>query len=443
MRFEDPLEWDRQIRQCSQLADRYRRTLKADPVSADPSGPFVGVPFVTTRAAFADIRAMPEILPMREPLLRWAFQLADARVNAELERHLARAWRLETIVIDTSRPIRTTRADLLTRSLSDSLARGMWLEELGRQLDGMTDWVSLLWQRRDELAKRAGFDGLAAAIEPVDSLDACVGRWLLKSTAAARAAWPRDPLAYLEISLSNGAREGWPAHVTAQSIVSLLGTRAWFARSVSEPRWPRLIGPTSFLRALYRLGRELARSWAASTHPFVIAHEAGGLTEHRFGWLMASLALNRDWQQRILGVNKDRAREQVRDLSRAFLCRGHGLCLKTRLTRAAANSSASLKSAFAENMHEVLGFDLPSAFAGQLPQLELDSAQCLVGFWLGCSDHARLRCTFEADWFRNPRAIETVLEESGLVRSVPLGPENIENHQAAASAWLLECLEGC
>ncbi len=442
MSYEDPLEWDRQVRQCSLLVDRYRQALKLDPISADPSGPFVGVPFITTRAALDDIRAMPESLPMREPLLRWAFYLAEARVNAELERGMAQAWRAETITLDSSRPMRTTRAELLTRVLSDSLARGMWLDTLGRQLDGMTDWVSLLWQRRDELAKRAGFVGFAAAIEPLDSLGVHIGNWLRQSMAATREAWPRDPMAYLERSLSNDASEGWPAHMTAQSIASLLANRAWFARpALREPRWPHLIGPTSFLRALHQLGRELARSWAPSSHPFAMAHQAGGLAQHRLGWLLASLALSREWQQRILGLNKDRARDQVRDLSRSFLCAVHRLCLKVRLTRAAADSATSLKSAFAENMYEMFGFDLPSSFAGQLPQLDLDSAQCLVGFWLGCSDHARLQCAFDADWFRNPRAIETVLEESSAIQSAGFTSEDIEKHQSAASVWLLECLE--
>ena len=156
---------------------------------------------------------------------------------------------------------------------------------------------------------------------------------------------------------------------------------------------------------------------------------------------MATLALNRQWQQRILGLNKDRARDQVRDLSRALLCRVQGLCLKVRLTRMAAESGNSLRSAFAENMHEMFGFELRSEFAGQLPQLNLDGVQQLMGFWLGCSDHARLQSTFESDWFRNPRAIETVLEESSAVGDASFSMEDAATHLTAASDWLLQCLE--
>src|SRR5271157_5834891 len=146
MAYEDPLEWDRQVRTLSALAERHQRLVDHDPTAADPSGPFVGVPYITTRSAFADIRALPEGLPIREPLLRWAYRLADARVNAEIERAIALIWRSQPVILDTQQPQRITRAELLIKLLSDRPAHGLWWHSLCKQLDGLSEWVSLLWQ---------------------------------------------------------------------------------------------------------------------------------------------------------------------------------------------------------------------------------------------------------------------------------------------------------
>ncbi|GEM_PF-951957 len=440
MLYEDPLDWDHQIRQGQQLAEQYRLALRVNPLAADPDGPFVGTPFVTTRAAFDRIRSLPEDLPLREPLLHWAFRLAEARVNAELERQLAMAWRTEALRIDQPRPIETTRADLLARVLSDGVARSTWLELLGQHLDGLTQAVSLLWQRREELAQRAGFANLAAATHPIADLQNHVTQWQLRVKAAAEQAWGRDPLSAITAGLANQANRGWPARLGAHSVVALLGSRGWLARVVREPRWPQLIGPTSFLRALHAFGCELASAWATNAYPFVLAHRAGRGAGQRLGFLLAGLVTNLAWQRRVLGLHADQAREQVRALANALLFAGHGLCLKVLLARAATQSASALQQAHGQYLIEVFGFELPRAFAGLVPRLDTDDAHALIGFWMGLAEHERLRQAFDVDWFRNPRAIETVLEQSSTIEPAPLDATTLERHQAAAARWLLECI---
>jgi hypothetical protein len=441
MSYEDPLDWDRQVQNGHQLAERYRQALRLDPLAADSSGPFIGVPFVTTRAGLAKIRELPDGLPLREPLLRWAFRLAEARVNAEFERNLAFAWRSEVIVLESPRRVHTTRANLLMQVVRDAAARGVWLQLLGAQLDGMTESTSLLWQRRVELAKRAGFENLAAATGAVARLEEHVNRWLQQFNANTSDSRQLGPVGHFETALATGASQGWPAHMTAQSVASLLGPRAWLQRTVREPQWPQLIGPTSFMRALFELGRELAFAWAASTHPFVMAHSTGGQAQHRLGYLLASLPLNVEWQKRALGLRNDQAREQARMLANALTCHAAWLCLKVRLARAAGVSASELRLAYVQNLIETFGFELPKAFAGQLPRLDFDDEHRLVGFWSALSDHARLRSNFDSDWFRNPRAIESLLEQSAVIEPDGAEPATIEQHQATAAKWLLECME--
>ena len=441
MSYEDPLDWDRQVQNGHQLVEHFRLALRVDPLAADPSGPFIGVPFVTTRAAFSKIRELPEGLPLREPLLRWAFRLADARVNAELEQHLAVAWRSEVIVLDSPRPVHTTRANLLTQVVRDAAARGTWLQLLGDQLHGMSESTSLLWQRREELAKRAGFENLAVATGVVPRLDEHVSRWLQQFKARSPHSRQRDPMGYFQTALATSASQGWPAHLTAQSVASLLGPREWLRRTVREPRWPQLIGPTSFMRALFELGRELAFAWAASTHPFVMVHSAGGQAQHRMGYLLASLPLNVEWQKRVLGLRNDQAREQVRTLANALTYHAAWLCIKARLARAAGVSASELRLVYVQDLIENYGFELPKVFAGQLPRLDFDDGHRLVGLWSALSDHERLRSSFDSDWFRDPRAIESLLEQAAAIEPDGTEPATVEQHQATAARWLIECTD--
>ncbi len=412
MPLNDPLTWDRQIRLLADFDDQYQSKLKTDPQSADPSGPFVGVPPITQRAAFAQLRELPDNLPLRRPMQRWAYRLTDSRVNATIQRQIAQFWRGEPISIDFPQRISTTRSELITQVLSNSRGRSQWLSALQNQLGAAAEVTSELWQRKEELAKRAGFQGVISVIDPVPDMHTLCDEWLTLSAAISVELLPREFDQLLEVALANPANQGWPARISGQSVAGLLGGTAWFRHvTVREPDWPRLIGPTSFMRALHRLGQELARARAPADYPFVIAHDPWHLAEHRLGSLLASLVLNDDWQLRVLRLRKDHARAQAHMLMRSVLQASRGLCLRLRLRIAAIQSSDVLRSAFAEHTVGIFGFELPEQFAGQLPRIDPDDAQRLLGLWLGLSDHARLIQIFDEDWYRNPRAVETVLGE--------------------------------
>ena len=410
MPIDDPLTWDRQIRLLADFDDQYRLRLRTDPLSADPEGPFVGVPPITERAAFAQLHALPDNLPLRRPMLRWAFRLADSRINATIRRQIAGFWRSDSINIEVPKRITTTRSELVIRLLSESRGQQQWLSALQNQLDGAAEVTSALWQRREELARRAGFQGVKSVIDPVPDISALCEAWLAHCAAMSLELLPRELFQLLEVALANRANLGWPARISAQSVAGLLGKSAWFRHAnVREPVWPRLIGPSSFMRALHLLGQQLARAFASTDYPFVLAHDPWYLAEHRLGCLLASLALNADWQLRVLGLRKDSAITQARALMRSVLQESRGLCLRLRLSVSAIQSSDALRSALAQHTFEIFGFEMPQQFAGQLPRISADDAQRLFGLWLGLSDHARLIQVFDTDWYRNPRAIETVL----------------------------------
>lgn len=442
MSYDDPLQWDREAQRCFAMLENYEAALHDRPSELDESGPYIGVPLLSTREAFQKIRALPEALPLREPLLRWAYRIADGRVNGELLRQLALRWRVEMCTVDVPRRSEHTRAQMLMRVLGDLPKQKLWFEALSRSVDGLTEGVSLLWQRRQELAERAGFSSMNDVADPCDDFPQQAKAWLGACAPLAEEMWSRHFSSYLRAAQAGDAVQGWPALMTAHSVAQLLGERQWLARAtVREPRWPLLMGPTSFVRALDRLGHALGRAWASSSHPFVLAHEPYDLAGHRLGALVASLVLSPAWHRRVLGVREDRARAQVRALATSFVAHGHALCLRVLSAHAARTSVAALRLAFSQVQQEHFGFELPSALAGVVPQIQLGDAQRLLGFWWGLADHARLRQSFDSDWFRNPRAVEMLLEQSGTLQPARFETTMVTAQHTEARRWLLECLE--
>jgi len=436
MQKEDPLAWDRQVRLLAEFDENYSARLRLDPEKADLGGPFVGVPAITEREAFSELRALPIELPVRRGLERWMFRLADARVNSALLRAQACFWRTEPFVVESQKERSFTRAELLSLLLSDAAARTRWLSELERALVDAPGFVSELWQRRQELATRAGFESLTAVLDPVEGMRERAEQWRAATDALSSDVLPRDPLLLLDVAQANGANQGWPARMVAPAMASLLGDRTWLRLGhVKAPTWPRLLSPTSFLRALHRLGQALARAWAPESYPFAVSHDPWNLPGHRLGALLSSLPLNESWQRRVLGLSRDQARLQVRALSRSVLLASRGLCLKLAMRDAALVSSKALKSAHCELTSACFGFELPVPFAGWLPRIGRSDAQRLAGFWLGLYDHEQLIQTIDEDWYRNPRAIEMLRGQSLEALTGAPNAEALGEALKASAAW--------
>jgi hypothetical protein len=442
MTNDDPLAWDRQVRLLAEFDELYRIRLNQDPMEADPSGPFIGVPPITERTAFAELQSFPGELPIRHPLERWFYRLADARVNAPFVRRIACFWRSDRVETESLKETNLTRADLLRRVLRDGPARHQSWSELEKSLDAEGPSPSELWQRRDELAKRAGFENLENVLDPVEGTRELVEQWQERSAPITGDVLPREALASLSVGMSMEASRGWPVHISAPSMARLLGEKTWMSLApVKEPRWPELLGPSSFMRALYHLGGSLAGAWAPESCAFVLSHDPWKLESHRLGALVSSLALNESWHFRVLGSNKDQARLQVRALARSVLLESRWLCLKVGLRAAAVESRNALNSAFAELSYRCLGFELPTSLAGYVPRLGRSDAQRLLGLWLGIADQMSLIQTFDEDWYRNPRAIETLRGQALERPSLQLEKAQVSEAQVATLRWLSSNLD--
>ncbi len=442
MAYEDPLTWDHQVRILSEFEEHYELSLRLDPDAADAAGPFIGVPAITDRATFADVRALPPELPLRSPLERWMFRLTDARVNASLNRRMAQYWRSEPVKLDTLKETTVTRAALTFRVLCDKPARVVWWSALETALADAPVSASDLWQRRDELAKRAGFASVFDAVDPVEGMLALVEQWQLQTDELASNVLPREPFGLLEAALCTEATQGWPAHINAPTMARLLSEPTWLRMArVKEPRWPALMSPASFTRALFHLGESLARAWAPESYPFVLSLDPWKLERYRLGALVSSLALNESWHRRVLGLSREQARAHVRAISRSALLATRGLCLKLGLRSAAVESTNSLRKAFADLTYRLFRTELPAPMAGFVPRIGRSDAQRLLGLWLGLADHCLLTQAFDDDWYRNPKAIEFLRGQALERPGAQVSREQLPEVQMTSLRWLSSSLE--
>src|SRR6185312_4643156 len=75
----DPLRLDREIALTAAGVARFQRRLRSGEGYDDD--PFLTHRLIAGRTAFQAISGMPEADPLRVPLLRWAYRLADTRIN--------------------------------------------------------------------------------------------------------------------------------------------------------------------------------------------------------------------------------------------------------------------------------------------------------------------------------------------------------------------------
>ena len=73
---------------------------------------------------------------------------------------------------------------------------------------------------------------------------------------------------------------------------------------------------------------------------------------------------------------------------------------------------------------------------GALVRLHVDTPQRFAGLLLAATQVAELTQEHDADWFRNPRAIEQVRAEASVPPPVRVSPELLARGGAALREWL-------
>ncbi|HVW25367.1 MAG TPA: hypothetical protein VHC69_08350 [Polyangiaceae bacterium] len=409
----DPLRLDREIARAAAAVRRWRRRLRSGGGLDDD--PFVGARVVASRRAFGAVRELPDYDPLRAPLTAWIYRLTEQRVNAAALVGIAVAERHTEHVVNEPERAKLSLASMLERALSEPPRRAAWLTSFARSAAPLGEAVSILWERRQEIASRMGLAGPDLIESPGDSIVSQASKWLDR-TADLLEGPSRMTLADLvDGALGERAREGWPRALSPWTILD------WFRGSdlfrdvdIDPGELPRPFAPASYLRALGRVGAAWVDATAPSSQPFVIANDPYGLRRRTFGALFAALPWSAPFARRALGLSGARIAEHRRALGVTVLIASRAAALRVLLRAPALAGRRALREAFEENAARAFRVALSPALAGAVFRLHADDPQRFAGTLLAGGAHRQLVERHEEDWYRNPRAIEQLRDEARL-----------------------------
>jgi hypothetical protein len=436
----DPSPWamSRRLEHVARSWRVWKRGLLEDDGWDDD--PFALERCVTTRRAFQDASALGEHDPLREPLRRWVYRLLEQRINRACLVELRRLGSAERCRVEE--PVRGewSLAEMLRRAVALPEQRGAWLQSWSRLSHPLSLGVRQLWKRRRLVASGLGLEHPDEIELPSAEIDRVAHEWLLGSADLWATVGPRGLTDWLHAASGWEAREGWPARMTPQSVQALMGEPEWLRGVTLDPgRLPRALVPASFLRALARMGAAWVDGVAPTDQPFVVAHDPYGLRRRLIGALFATLPLNPEFVRRRLSVPAHARSRYLRVLSRVVLAEARKAALSV-LLRAALLRGGSAAEELPSLSQKALGVVLRPEWCGALVRLHVDTPQRFAGLLLAATQVAELIQQHDADWFRNPRAVEQVRAEANLPPPARASQEALTRGGQALSAWLSELL---
>ncbi len=434
----DPLRVDRELSLLARRWVRYRRRLRQGEGFDD--APFASSS-VAGRTAFTAVSELPDEDPLKVPLGRWIYRLAEQRINQGALVEQCRSWREQRHAVDVPERGRFSLAELLARALADRPRRRAWADQLVRLGAEHTAATARLWERRQEIARRLGLESPDPIERACLGLETAASRWLAATDALAAEFRAPSLADFLTTALAEDASEGWPARTGLRPLLELLNEHDLFrSLAIDAGPLPEPISGSSYLRAFARIGAAWVDATAPRDQPFVIAHDPYGLRRRTVGALFALLALNPAFLRRKLGLGRDRLRDQRRALARAVLLHSRSCALRLLLREAALASGSRFGAEYESLLMRVHGIGAPPAAAGVVFRLRVDDDQRFSGLLLGQAEQERLVDAHDEDWFRNPRAVDQLRSEAQRSPVPTTTLEDLGEGQAALLRLLLAAL---
>jgi hypothetical protein len=316
--------------------------------------------------------------------------------------------------------------ELLGHALRDRARRPALLDALLECGSELRDAGSRLHELRAALPSFGGRN--RSDLESTGADVAALARSFLTTSADAYASLQASTLSdVLELGLAHPADDGWPRQLSLRSLNELLGEPSWLSGLRLElGELPAPLSAASFARGLLRLGAAWTEALASPAQPFVLTHDAFGLSRCSHGALLASLVTSPAFLKRQLGLGKTRALEHARALCGSALQSARLLALRVLLDEPALRGPGALQEAFAENAAKALGFELSPAAAGLLFRPRVGDAQRFAGTFCAATRARELAELYDDDWFRNPRAIEQLRAEAHSPVATSCSAEQLE-----------------
>lgn len=409
----DPLKVDREIAEAARSQSLDVRALGEG--QAPDSDPFFSRRLVTTRTAFHAVNELASNDPLREPLRRWIYRLTEHRINRAAMVRASHERYVEEHVV--SEPVRAkiTLSKMMERALSEPPRTRTWLDSFLRKSETLGGAVSVLWERRREVATRMGLSGPDEIEAPGTSAVREAQEFLERTDDVLADFAGSDAESWIDVGLGRAAWEGWPRHLLPRTMLDFFRETDLFRSVDLDPgRLPSAFAPSSFVRAFLRVGAAWVDATAPRDQPFVVAHDPYGLRRRTIGALFGLLPTSRPFARRALGVDPSRMSAHLRALSGVWLVGARLAALRVLLRPHALEGRRSFRNAYEEETRRALLTPLPGSAAGALVRLHADDIQRFAGLLLAAALAERLTNEHDEDWYRNPRAIELLRDDSRL-----------------------------
>ncbi|MEZ4374124.1 MAG: hypothetical protein R3B07_25105 [Polyangiaceae bacterium] len=432
MEYLDPLKLDRTLSRAAAEWVRWSRRLRAGEIA--PLGAFEMHRWAIGKERFSQVLELHEADPLRKPLSRWIYRLADARINQAALLEQATELRI------TPRKVQSEKEELTLAALKQRALRppGALDERIGRRTALLEALMlhaheyrrvtATLWQRRLEVSKRMGLSSADEIELPHPDSAGLASDWLDKTQDAWLSLGPDSLSHVLELGLDVRDEHGWPARINPDSLRRLLDEGELFRSLNLDPGpLPQALGGASFLRALSRVGAAWHDAASPKDQPFVVTFDPYGLRRRSVGARFALLALSPSYVRRKLELSGPRLSQHLRCTAISLLWETRLAALRVLLRDPASDSTERFIQAFEEHARRATGTALDPRLCGALVELHPDDAQRFLGAPLAAAEVVRLRDAHDEDWFRNPRGIDQLRSEAARppftqVESVDLAP---------------------
>jgi hypothetical protein len=446
-----PVELDRTLARAAGQWAGWRLRLRTEAAKDEPSDDDVLDHFrpVTGQALFEELKQLHEQDPLREPLQRWVYRLAEQRINTDTLTRLERERRRIRQIPDAPGRAGVSIARMLAGCLEDGPRSELWMRLFLEQAPAVSAIGVELWQRRREIARRMGL-GSPAQIESSIELSPAAPAALTPGalgpappsaatlpSATAPASAPLDAAVELARRLSEALRErfhelglrspaaligcalgrdvggNWPGRLSPQRLSDFFRDGDLLrSLDLRLGSMPNALGAASFCRALGAFGAAWFEALAPADQPFVVAHDPYGCQRHEAAALFALLPLNAQFLMRHLDVPRTALLDVQRQLAQLWLIELGQAAFRLRLRPLALASERTFRETFSELANRDLAVSLPPAVAGALFALDVEDEQRLLGQLLAVERARELTQVHDEDWFRNPRALEQLRAEA-------------------------------
>ena len=431
-----PIELDRQLARAFAQWRAWRSRLER---SADPEDeplayfrPVLGLSF------FQQLGDLPESDPLREPLRRAVYRLAEQRINHEVLTRLATEWQLERPHPETPGRRVQSALGLREHALSDTPRRPIWTRLWLEAAPAISAVAVDLWQRRREIARRMGLDGPESIESPAAGLQDIARRVADATRDRVRELRLGSLTGFTELALGRDVAGDWPARLTPAHLINFFRDGDLLRSLDLEPSaLPSSVGAASTQRALAKLGAAWLEALAPRDQPFVIAHDPYGLRRHEAAASFALLPLNERFLSRHLGLAAHAIPDVQRRLAQIALLELAQAAFRVELRAHALTGERSFREAFTELARHNLDVSLPPSAAGVVFALGIEDEQRFVGSLLAARKAHVLIEAHDEDWFRNPRAIEQLRAEASLPPLIRVEADEV----SAAATFALGRLE--